>query len=99
MTIATYALRNSIKTTYYTFQHVLNEVGKSLARLCLNVKELEDREVLFLLVFSAHTIIGSVACHCSLTFRRDFFAKVTWRTRLTHFTSLILRASASVTNS
>lgn len=46
LTIAAQALRNGVRTSYHTFQHIPNEIRKALTRLGLNAKELEEASLL-----------------------------------------------------
>ncbi len=46
LTIAAHALRRGIRTEYHTFQHLPREVEEALARLGLDVKKLEQQDLL-----------------------------------------------------
>lgn len=46
LTIAAHALRSGMRTDYHTFQHIPNEVTGALARLGVNVKKLEEEDLL-----------------------------------------------------
>lgn len=54
LTIAAHALRNGVPTGYHTFQHIPGEVRSALARHGLNVKELQDKDLLS--VIDSYTI-------------------------------------------
>ena len=48
LTIAAHALKAGIRTDYHTFQHTPNDIGKAFGRLGLDVKNLEDGDMLWI---------------------------------------------------
>lgn len=46
LTIAAHALKGGIRTDYHTFQHIPNEVTDALSRLGVNVKKLQEEDLL-----------------------------------------------------